>query len=184
MAKAKEVQEGEIDRLTTELKAVKKGIKIHPIIFGGIQEGGRRAGTLNPDLIAGFSIAFEIALKDRENESKRLESMRKYFIGTITKDNPKLIINGSETNHLPNIISVSVPGILGEFILLKLDKTGVLVSVGSACSLDEMTSGSPVIRAIGKKDLSESTLRFSFGRFTTPSDVKESARIFYQIVSK
>lgn len=164
--------------------AMKKGIKIHPIIFGGLQEGGRRAGTLNPALIAGFTVAFEVASRDREKESKRLESMRKYFVETIVENNPKLTINGSEKSHLPNIVSVSVPGALAEFVLLKLDRAGVLVSVGSACSLDEMTSGSPVIKAIGKEDLSESTLRFSFGRFTTPDDIKQTAKIFCQVIGK
>jgi cysteine desulfurase len=157
--------------------AVRGGVKISPIIFGGSQEGGRRAGTPNQALIVGLATALEIAEKDREKESKRLENLRKYFIEQITKGVPKAIINGSPNNHLPNIVSLSIPGILSEFILLKLDREGVMVSVGATCSLDEKVSGSPVIRAIDKPELAESTLRFSFGRFTTENEIKTVAEI-------
>ena len=152
--------------------ALRKGVKLHRL----------RSGTLNPALISGFTLALEIAIRDREKESKRLESQRKYFVDAVSKRLPNAIINGSEKSHLPNILSISIPGTLSEFILLKLDKAGVMVSVGSACSNDEMESGSPVIKALGKGDLSESTLRFSFGRFSTPDEVKRAVEIFCKIV--
>jgi len=165
--------------------ALRRDVKLRPLTLGGGQEGGRRAGTLNPALISGFTQAFEIAMRDRAREASRLETFRKYFIEQVTKHLPKAIINGSENNHLPNIVSVSLPaspagrpGTLAELILLKLDQAGVMVSVGSACSLDERVSGSPVITALGKKDLAESTLRFSFGRFTTVKEFKEAVKIF------
>ncbi|MEK9171714.1 MAG: cysteine desulfurase family protein, partial [Patescibacteria group bacterium] len=161
--------------------AVRRGVKIHPIIFGGGQERGRRAGTSNPALVSGFALALEIALRDREKESRRLETLRKYFIEFIKKCLPRIMINGSLDNHLPNIVSVSLPDTLSEFILLKLDRSGIMVSVGSACSFDEKVSGSPVITALGRSDLAEATLRFSFGRLTTLSDVGRAAKIFCHI---
>ncbi|MDP3875166.1 MAG: cysteine desulfurase family protein [bacterium] len=164
--------------------AVRRGVKIHPIIFGGEQERGRRAGTLNPALVSGFALSLEIALRDRKKESERLETLRKYFVEFITKRQPKIVINGSSRNHLPNIISISLSGTLSEFILLKLDREGVMVSVGSACSLDERVSGSSVITALGKTDLAEATLRFSFGRFTTSSDIRRAVEIFCLEVSR
>lgn len=164
------------------LLALRKNIKVLPIIFGGKQEGGRRAGTLNPALVAGLVVALEVVVRDREKESLRLEKLREEFIGLVKKDLPQAVFNGSLDNHLPNIISVSIPNILSEFIVLKLDKEGILASVGSACSNDEMTSGSPVIRALGRTDLSESTIRFSFGRFTTREEMKKAAKIFCKTV--
>ena len=95
---------------------------------------------------------------------------------------PKAIFNGSISSHLPNIVSVSVPGIMSEFVLLKLDREGVLASVGSACSFDGKISGSSVIRALGKTELSESTLRFSFGRFTNENDVRQAVKIFCRLI--
>ncbi|KKQ82763.1 MAG: Cysteine desulfurase [Parcubacteria group bacterium GW2011_GWB1_38_8] len=162
--------------------ALRAGVKIHPTIFGGDQEGGRRAGTPNSALIAGFTLALELAQKNKEKESSRLESFRKYFIETIKKNVPKAIFNGSISSHLPNIVSVSVPGIMSEFVLLKLDREGVLASVGSACSFDGKISGSSVIRALGKTELSESTLRFSFGRFTNENDVRQAVKIFCRLI--
>ena len=152
--------------------ALRRGVKLHRL----------RSGTPNPALISGLTLALEIAIRDREKESKRLESQRKYFVDAVTKRLPNLIVNGSPHSHLPNIASVSIPGTLSEFILLKLDKAGVMVSVGSACSNDEMESGSPVIKALGKGELSESTLRFSFGRFSTPDEVKRTIEIFCRTV--
>lgn len=151
--------------------ATKAGVGLHH----------KRAGTPNPALIIGLTLALEIALRNRERESKRLEVLREYFIKSVTKCLPNAIINNSPENHLPNIISVSLPGTLSEFILLKLDQAGVMVSVGSACSYDERVSGSPVIIALGKKYLAESTLRFSFGRPTIESDVRRAIEIFCSI---
>ena len=152
--------------------ALRRGVKLHYM----------RSGTPNPALISGFTLALEITLKDREKESKRLEVFRKYFIDQVTKRLPQVVVNGSLTNHLPNILSLSIPNTLSEFIVLKLDRAGVMASVGSACSNDEMESGSPVIEALGKGDLSESTLRFSFGRFSTPDEVKRAIEIFCRTV--
>ena len=158
--------------------ATRRGVKLHPIIFGGSQERGRRPGTTNPAMIAGIARALEIAARDRESEAKRLESMRQKFIEKVIRALPHAIINGSSDAHLPNIVSISIPNTLSEFLLLKLDKEGVLVSVGTACSFDEKVSGSPIIRAIGKPELSESTLRFSFGRGTSEKELKIATEIF------
>ncbi len=161
--------------------ALRKAIKISPAVFGSRQEGGRRAGTLNTALISGFVLAHESAKKDMAKESARLENLRNEFVELVSKNLPQAIFNGSLEKHLPNIVSVSVPNTLSEFIVLKLDSEGVMVSVGSACSNDERESGSPVIMALGKKDLSESTIRFSFGRFTTRGEIKKAGEIFCRV---
>lgn len=162
---------------------VRKGVEMLPMMRGGAQEGGRRAGTPSAALIAGFAEALDIASRDMAGEAKRLATFKKYFSEYVSRRLKNAVINGSPENCLPNIVSVSVPGIIAEFVLLKLEKEGVLVSVGSACSYDERESGSPVIRAIGKLDLAESTLRFSFGRETTPDDIKRASEIFCRVAS-
>lgn len=162
--------------------ALRKGVSIKPLFLGGGQEDGRRSGTVNTALVAGFVLALEMAVKDRDKETLRLGLVRKNFVDLITKNLPEAIFNGAKGYCLPSIVSISIPGILAEFVLLKLDRAGVLASAGSACSLDGRESGSPVIRAIGKADLSESTLRFSFGRFTSPEDAKLAAKIFCQTI--
>jgi cysteine desulfurase len=158
--------------------ATKRGVNLHPIIFGGSQEKGLRGGTPALPLVAGFTKALEVAERDREAETKRLESLRQIFVTEIVRNLPQAIVNGSAESRLPNIVSVSIPGILSEYLLLKLDQLGVAVSVGSACSYDEKVSGSPVIRALGRPELSESTLRFSFGRFIDEKQLHEAIKIF------
>ena len=161
--------------------ALRKSVKIHPVIFGGGQEGSRRSGTLSPSLVSGFALALHIAQKDMEKESRRLETLRKYFIEEIERRLPSAVINGFKDKSLPNIVSVSLPNTLSEFVLLKLDKEGVMASPGSVCSLDGITSGSSVIRALGKSELAESTIRFSFGRPTTKKDIEKALNIFCRI---
>ena len=163
--------------------AFRGGVKINPIIFGGGQEGGLRSGTPSPALISGLTVAFEQVTKEREKEVSRINNLREVFVKSVKENIPEAVINGSEVSYLPNIVSVSIPGTLSEFILLKLDKEGVMVSVGTACSLDERVSGSPVLRAIGKPELAESTLRFSFGRFTTEKDINKAMEIFSKVSS-
>lgn len=152
--------------------AKRRGVEVHRL----------HHGTLPAHLIAGFCKALETAVRDRESEVKRLELMRQEFITDIIRAIPTAHINGSSDSHLPNIVSISIPGILSELLLLKLDKNGLMVSVGSACSYDERESGSPIISAIGKNDLKESTLRFSFGRNTDKKDVERAKEIFVSTI--
>jgi cysteine desulfurase len=160
------------------LLVVRASVMLRPLILGGGQERGLRSGTENAALIAGFTRALHIVSKEREAESKRLKELQEYFVTEVGRLVPRVIVNTPPDQSLPNIVSLSVPGLLAELILLKLEKNGLLVSVGSACSSDEMTSGSPVIRALGKEELSESTLRFSFGRSTTRAEVAKAINIF------
>lgn len=161
--------------------AVRKNVKIKPIIFGGNQEGGRRAGTESPGLALGFSVALEMAVKNRMKESERLDILRKEFIDYVREKLPRALINGSVESRLPNIVSISVSGVLAEFVVLKLEREGILASVGSACSSDEREEGSSVIRALGLGELATSTVRFSFGRGTKRPDVIRAAEIFCRV---
>ena len=163
------------------LLAIRSGVEILPVTVGGSQERGLRAGTENPSAIVGLAKALEIAERDREGELERLEALREEFIKLVEEKIPEAVINGSRESHLPNIVSISIPNTLSEFILLKLDKEGVMVSVGTTCSLDELVSGSPVIEALGKGYLKESTLRFSFGREINLNEVKQVVEKLYRV---
>ncbi len=161
--------------------AVRKNVKIRPIIFGGSQEYGRRAGTENPALISGFTVALETASLEREKESKRLDILRKEFVDYVRKNLPEALINGPVDSRLPNIVSVSVPGALAEFIVIKMEKVGVLASAGTACSTDEREEGSPTIRATVGEEFATATIRFSFGRETKSRDAMRAAEIFCRV---
>jgi len=123
-------------------------------------------GTPAVPLISGFTKALEIAVQNRESEHKRLNSLSAEFVEAIRKFLPQV----SVTKSVPNIINVSVPGILPELLVLALDRAGVLVSAGPACSSN-------------KPEPPDTPVRFSFGRFTTSSEVRRAIEIFCSVAS-
>lgn len=160
------------------LLVVRPRVSIRPIIIGGGQEKGLRSGTSSLALTAGLVKALEIAQSNQERESQRLKVLRQIFLEEVISKVPQAIVNTPEDNSLPNIVSISLPGLIAELIVLKLDKEGVMVSAGSTCSLIGDDDGSDVIRAIGKPELASATIRFSFGRSTTEKDVRRVVEIF------
>ena len=122
-------------------------------------------GTLPVPLIAGFVKALEIASRNRESEAKRLIALSQKFAETLARSLPSIQV----TVTAPNMVNVSVPGILPEFLVLALERRGVLSSAGPACNSN-------------KPEPPETPVRFSFGRFTTSSDIKRAAEIFCSIV--
>lgn len=122
-------------------------------------------GTPAVPLIAGFAKALEIAARDREVERKRLHSLSAQFVADIRRSLPEAEVTQNE----PNIISVSLPGIMSEFLVLALDHAGVLVSPGPACNSN-------------KPEPPDTEVRVSLGRFTTRQEVKKASKIFCRTV--
>ncbi|MFA6430603.1 MAG: cysteine desulfurase family protein [Candidatus Paceibacterota bacterium] len=149
---------------------VKDGVSLEPIILGGGQESGMRAGTENISLIAGFAKAFEISEKIKEKENKRLTKIRDYFFSESRKNIPGVMFNGHLENRLPNNINISIPGQDGEMLVLRLDEVGIICSSASACASG--SGESYVVRNIyNDSERAKSTLRFSLGRSTKKKDV-------------
>ncbi len=152
---------------------VKQGIKLIPLYVGGNQEFGIRAGTENVPLIFGFTLALKIAQKIKDRESKRLLSLKKYFISKLKSVGTDVEMNNTTENTLPNIINFTLSKFRSEVIVLYLDSTGISVGLRSACkSTDEEVSH--VLRAIGKDEnvLGEiGSIRVSMGRSTTKANV-------------
>ena len=150
------------------LLVVRPNVVLHPIIFGGGQEKGLRSGTENVRVIAGFAEAFELAQNSRVQESERLVKLRNYFVEEISKSFPEAIINGDLGETLPNMVSVTFPGQLAEFMAIKLDQKGVMVSVGSSCNSN-------------KREVEKEAIRFSFGQKTTRKDLEKTIYILKKI---
>lgn len=173
-----------------------------PLTTGGGQEFGLRSGTENTPAIVGFAKAVELISNSRELESKRIRKLHDYFWQEIRKVFPGAEINGATTKskeqmtnslnkgvyspfaigHLPNILNIYFPGYKSEELLAKLDLAGIAVSAGSAC-----TSRSPlpsyVIRSLGwNEKRMRGSLRFSFGRPTTKSEIDKALKIIKNIL--
>jgi cysteine desulfurase len=151
---------------------VKKGAPYCPLILGGHQEGGRRAGTENSLGIIGMGKAMELRAIEMEEEESRLLELKNILKAGIAKAIPDALFMGHPEHCLPGTLSVSFAGAEGEAILLYLDLAGIAVSTGSACasgSLDPshviMATGVPVENAHG-------SVRISLGRENTLEDVE------------
>ncbi|AKM84223.1 TPA: cysteine desulfurase NifS [Candidatus Campbellbacteria bacterium] len=146
----------------------KRGIEINPLLAGGSQEMGLRAGTENIPLVVGLAKAFELAENEREKESERLIKLRDKFIDRILIEIPGSVLNGSKTERIPSNVNISIPNIDSEYMIIKLDAKGVACSSKSAC-MGRIKSASYVIEALGN-DMGNS-LRFNLGKSTTEKDI-------------
>lgn len=162
----------------------KRDILLEPIIVGGGQESGLRAGTESVPLIVGFAAALEKAERLRQNESAHLRSLREYFIEELKKRIPEIIINGHPEFNLPTIVYATFPKIEGESLVLMLDEAGVEAATGSACSSNNLEP-SYVLRAMGQSDdLIHGSVRFSLSRHTTREEIDYVLSVLPRIVQQ
>ncbi len=163
---------------------VRTGTEIGPMILGGGQERNLRSGTENVAGSIGFAGALELAQVERESEAKRLTELRDYTLGELKKSFDDLIINGHPTRRLANNINLTIPGIDGESAVLYLDKAGIMVSTGSACSTGN-TEPSHVLLALGRTEAeANASLRLSFGRGTTKPEVDYFLKVLPPIIKR
>lgn len=164
---------------------IRREVLIEPLLFGGGQEKGLRSGTANVPGIIGLAAALKICQKERGSETKKLSALRNYLIEELKRLIPDLVINGSLTERLPSNLNVSIPGLLGEQLVIELSAKGVTASAGSACSALADKGSSTTLQALGLgADLSDSALRFSLGRETSRADLKYTAQTLAAIVAK
>jgi len=162
---------------------IRKGTKIHPLIHGGHQERGRRAGTENVAGIVGFGKAAEIALQEMEEEVVRIAELRDRLEMGILECIEDVIVNGHPEKRLPNTTNISFCYIEGEAIILKLASRGIYASTGSACSSDTLEP-SHVLMAIGlSPEVGHGSVRFSLGKFNTADDVDRTLEVLPEVVS-
>lgn len=146
-------------------------IKIEPLITGGEQENGMRAGTYNLPSIVGFASALELAYQDRSEYIVRVKELRDYMWQEIKTKIPEVKLNGNLEKRTPNNLNVLFSRIEGEAILMDLSIKGICVSTGSACSAHNLKT-SYVLQAIGLTlDNLNSNIRFSLSKFTTKKEI-------------
>ena len=163
---------------------VRKGFDVEPLIVGGGQERGRRAGTENLAGIVGLGAAAELVLADLEAESARLGGLRDSLEQWILDRIPDVWVNCAASARTPNTSSIGFEGIEGEPLVIALDLKGFAVSAGSACSSGAVEP-SHVLTAIGlPKTRAKSCLRFSLGRQTTSESVDALVEALTTVVAR
>ncbi|MBI4620598.1 MAG: cysteine desulfurase NifS [Desulfobacterales bacterium] len=163
---------------------VKKGVPLVPLIHGGHQEGGRRAGTENIPGIVGLGKACEIVNRDMESQLKHITKLRdRLYKGIIDKlDHVKL--NGHPVNRIPNTLNLSFEFIEGESLLLNLDLEGVAVSSGSACTSGSLKPSHVLTAMDITPEIAQGSLRFSLGLGNTEEDVEYVLGVLPGIVNR
>jgi len=163
---------------------IRKGTSFCPLIRGGHQEKGRRAGTENTLGIIGLGKAVEMRKKEMQAEEKLLRELKTMLKAGIEEKIPNVQFNGHPFECLANTLNISFDGAEGEAILLYLDQAGIAVSTGSACasgSLDPshvlMATGIQVERAHG-------SIRISLGRENKKGDIEYILEVFPKIIHK
>ncbi|MEI8205818.1 MAG: cysteine desulfurase NifS [Kiritimatiellales bacterium] len=150
---------------------IRRGTKVKPLILGGHQERGRRAGTENVPYIVGLGVACHLAAKQLNEENTRVKALRDRLEKGLLESCPGARLNGDPKSRLPNTTNISFDFIEGEAILLMLDDRGICASTGSACASGSLEP-SHVLRAMNVAGVSvHGSIRFSFSTYNSDEDV-------------
>ncbi len=162
---------------------LRRGTRFRPLLRGGHQERGRRAGTENSASIVGLGKACELALEHIEFENTEVKAMRDRLERGIVEQVPHSFITGDIENRLPNTTDIAFEYIEGEAILMLLNKAGIAASSGSACTSGSLEP-SHVMRAMDiPYTAAHGTIRFSFSRYNSMSEVDEVLKVVPDIVA-
>ncbi len=143
------------------LLLLKRSISLHPQLFGGHQQQGRRPGTEPVALVVGLKVALEIATGRMEESAAHVTLLRHAFVQRLREGASPIVVNGSAEGS-PYVVNVAFPGCRADLLLMKLDLADVACSTGSACSSGSLLP-SPVLQAMNvPAELLGASMRFSF----------------------
>ena len=155
---------------------VRRGLQLEPVIYGGGQESGRRAGTENVASMVALGAACALASAQLPESAARLRTLRDRLQSRLEQELPgRIHLNGHESQSLPNTLNISVDGVIGEEVLAAIPE--IASSTGSACH-EGNTDPSPILMAMGRKRIAAlGALRLTLGRWSTEEEVERSARL-------
>ncbi len=163
---------------------IRKGTIVLPLIIGGHQERGKRAGTENVPYIIGLGKACELAQRALSDEETRVKKLRDKLEQGIIKSVPNARLNAGVENRVPNTTNIGFQFIEGELILLHMSDAGICASSGSACTSGSLEP-SHVLRAMGVPFTAlHGSIRFSLSRFTTEDEIDEVLKKLPIIIDK
>ena len=160
----------------------RKGILLTPLIEGGAQERGKRAGTENVPAIMGMAAALDEACEHLDENAAKLTALRDKLIAGLSEI-PHSILNGDAVHRLPGNVNFCFEGIEGESLLLLLDDKGICASSGSACTSGSLDP-SHVLLAIGRvHDIAHGSLRLTLSAEITAEDVAYTIQAVKEVVA-
>jgi cysteine desulfurase len=163
---------------------LRKGVRITPLLDGGVQEGGRRAGTENIPAIVGLGKAAELAKASMTARVEHLTGLRDRLLTELPAKIEQVVITGHPQTRLPGNASFCVEFIEGEAMLMLLNSQGVAVTSGSACT-SRALKASHVLIAMGLSHaLAQGSLLFSLGIDNAPEDIDYVLEVLPPIVDR
>ena len=163
---------------------IRRGTAFQPLIRGGSQDRGRRAGTENVAYVVALATAAELAVVEREKHWTETERMRDRLQSMLLAAIPDAIVHSAGARRAPHILNISVPGTDNESLLMALDLRGIACSGGSACQSGSVTP-SHVLEAMGVAPaIAGAAIRMSFGPINTEADVDRVGELFPKLVAK
>jgi cysteine desulfurase len=149
---------------------VRKGLTLPPLLHGGEQMGGRRAGTVNIPGLVGMGLAMDLAVKQLYYENTEVRRLRDKLEDAIAGI-PGTTVIGKRANRTPNTILVSTKGVEGEALIWDLNKRGVAASTGSACASESLEPNPTFVAMHIDNELAHTGIRLSLSRFTTEEEI-------------
>lgn len=162
----------------------RENLRLLPLLYGGAQERGRRAGTLNVPGIVGFGKAAELAGETLPERQERVSALRDYLIDSVLIKIPDTRLNGHRQDRLPGNAHFCFRDLEGESLLILLDQQGICASGGSACA-SGASEPSHVLAAIGlPNDLARGALRLTLSEETTREEIDVAVEALQEIVGR
>ncbi|MBD5558812.1 MAG: cysteine desulfurase NifS [Clostridia bacterium] len=161
---------------------IRKGVKIRSFIHGGDQERRRRAGTENVPGIVGFAKAVEVAMETMPERDRKEKELRNYLIDRVLEEVPYVRLNGPREDRLPGNASFCFNFVEGESLLMSLDRKGICVSTGSACTSSSLEP-SHVLLAIGVPiEIAHGSIRVTLNENNTKEEMDYVADAIKEVV--
>lgn len=163
---------------------IRRGTPFEPLIRGGGQDRGRRAGTENVPYAVALATAAELAVAEREAHWTQLEALRDRLQARLLEAIPDAVVHSNGARRAPHVLNLSIPGTDSESMLMALDMRGIACSGGSACQSGSV-SPSHVLSAMGvPASLAGAAIRMSLGPMTTDEEIDRVAELFPKLVAK
>jgi cysteine desulfurase len=162
---------------------IRNGVALTPLLHGGEQMGGRRAGTVNTAFLAGMGLAVELAVDALDFENTEIRRLRDRLEDAVTAI-PDTLVLGKREHRTPNTLLVSFKGIEGEAFLWDLNRRGIAASTGSACSSESLEADATLRAMVSDADLAHTAVRFSLSRFTTEEEIDTAIEAVNAVVER
>jgi cysteine desulfurase len=162
---------------------IREGVELPPLLHGGEQMGGKRAGTVNIPGLVGMGLAMELAVKHLHYEDTEVRRLRDRLEDAIAEI-PGTRVIGSRDIRTPNTILVSTKGVEGEALIWDLNRNAVAASTGSACASESLEPNPTFVAMHIDSELAHTGIRLSLSRFTTDEEIDTAIEVFKHSVER